>query len=367
MIMKEAKQEQLIYNNYELFFRNDLNIKPLVVCKDSAKQNIVFKEIKKKYPDLVIFNKYSSNPKYEEIVDGIEEYKKNKCNFLISIGGGSSIDVAKTIKAFLNLDNKENYLNQKIIPNDIKHLAVPTTAGTGSESTYFAVIYYNHEKKSISDKSLLPDYVILEASCLKGLPSYQKKSTLLDALCQAIESYYSVNSTSESQEYAKKAIKIILDNYKKYIDEDENTYSKMLEASNLSGKAICISKTTAAHAMSYKITSLYNIPHGYAVALCFPHIWEYMNNNLEKTIDPRGKEYVKNTFKEICMLFNVNSYEEVYKEFIEILNTLDLPITGIIKEKDLELLTNSVNVERLKNNPISLNEQTINEIYKKLL
>ncbi len=353
--------KQRIYHNYQSLLKIISAKNPLVVCKNSAQNTYIYHDLKKKYPHLVIFNEYSSNPLYEEVLKGIKKFKDNNCDFLISIGGGSAIDVAKTIKAFLKLDPNENYLNQKIIKSQIKHLSVPTTAGTGSESTSFAVIYYQNTKKSIADASLLPNYVFLEPKFLTSLPLDQKKSTLLDALCQALESYLSVNATLESQKYAQKAAKIILTNYEAYLNNDEKANAKMLEAANLSGKAICISKTTAAHALSYKLTSLYHIPHGYAVSLCFPHIWLYMNENV------KDNDQLKNIFHKINTFFKAKNYLETYQKFMEILAKLELKTTGIINEKDLDVLVNSVNIERLKNNPVPLDQKTIKKIYEKLL
>ena len=281
----------------------------LLVCSNSLSNSFICRYLNECSSNIHTFSNFNPNPKYEEVLEGIEILKKYNCEIIIAIGGGSAIDVAKTIKAFSNLDSKKNYLEQKIMDNNITLVAIPTTAGTGSESTHFAVIYYKNKKYSVADNSLLPNYVLLEPKFLETLPLYQKKSTMLDALCQGIESYWSVNSNDESKEYAKKAIKLILENYKKYINGDKSVYKKILKAANYSGKAINISKTTAPHAMSYKITSLYHISHGHAVAVCLPHVWEYMINNLELTIDNRGKDYLEDIF---CNLDNIKAKRDLF-------------------------------------------------------
>lgn len=361
---------QKIINNYNLLnstvdFNKYKNI--LVVCDNFLLDSFLVKYLKSLNLNIHTFTDFKPNPKYEEVLEGIKEFKENNCDLIISIGGGSAIDVAKTIKAFVTLDDKENYLNQKIIKNDIELVAVPTTAGTGSESTQFAVIYYEGNKYSIDSEYILPNYVLLESKFLESLPLYQKKSTMLDALCQGIESYWSVNSTDESKKYAKEAIKIILSNYKEYINEQKDVYSKIMEASNYSGKAINISKTTAAHAMSYKITSLYGVSHGHAVALCLPHIWEYMINNINLTSDSRGEEYLEKVFDDLDSIFECNNHKETLEKLKEILNNINLNYTGIVKEEDINTLTSSVNENRLKNNPVSLNKETIEKIYRKLM
>ena len=88
------------------------------------------------------------------------------------------------------MDSSRNYLEQPIVPNDVKLLAIPTTAGTGSEATRYAVIYYNGVKQSVADESCIPSAVLMDSSVLKTLPLYQKKSTMLDALCHALAAFH---------------------------------------------------------------------------------------------------------------------------------------------------------------------------------
>lgn len=339
----------------------------LLVCSNSVSNSFICKYLNECNSNIHTFSNFKPNPKYEEVLEGIGILKKNNCKMIIAIGGGSAIDVAKTIKAFSTLDSSKNYLEQKIINNDITLVAIPTTAGTGSESTHFAVIYYKGKKYSVSDNSILPNYVLLEPTFLETLSLYQKKSTMLDALCQGIESYWSIESNDESKEYAKQAIKLILENYERYINEDKSVYSKILRAANYSGRAINISKTTAPHAMSYKITSLYNISHGHAVAVCLPYVWEYMINNLEQTIDSRGKDYLENIFCDLDNMFGSSSHIETIEKIKNMYSEIGIKYLNIIKADDLNELVSSVNIERLNNNPVSLNKNAIEQIYMRLI
>lgn len=335
--------------------------KIMVVC-DKVMFNIwPLKEmLEKNNIPYVLFSDFTANPQFNDIVNGIELFNKEKCDFIVSIGGGSSIDTAKVIKLYSIIDYK-NGIQTNYKYNPVKHLAIPTTAGTGSESTRYSVCYYEGKKQSVTHDTLVPDYVILDANLLMGLPLYQKKSTLMDALCQAVESYWSVNSTDESKEYSRVSIQLILNNIDKYInDNDYETSMKMLEASNLAGKAINITQTTAAHAMSYKITSMYGVSHGHAVALTLPYIWEYMENNLNKCIDNRGSEYLKETLTELKNMLNG------YNRVIEIFNDFGLSIP-VVNEGELETLVKSVNPDRLKNNPVRLDSEDIRQIYIKSL
>ena len=184
---------------------------------------------------------FQPNPLYENVLSGLECYRKNSCNAIIAVGGGSAMDVAKCIKLYSNMqgDGEDgSYLKQKILPNEIPFLAIPTTSGTGSEATRFAVIYFNGVKQSVSDYSCIPGTVLLDAGMLKTLPQYQKKSTMLDALCHAIESFWSVNSTRESKNYSREAIEIVIKNLDAYLENKEEGNAEMLIAANTAGKAI---------------------------------------------------------------------------------------------------------------------------------
>jgi len=248
-------------------------------------------------------------------------------------------------------------------------IAIPTTAGTGSESTHNAVMYYEGVKQTITNDGVLPDYAVLEPSVLKTLPLYQKKCTMMDALCQGIESWWSVNSTEESYEYSRETIELIMANWRKYIFENDDEAAKqIMVAANYGGRAINITQTTAAHAFSYKITSLYKLPHGHAVAVCLPVIWEYMIGNKDKCIDSRGQEYLYRTFVLISKAMGCESPEFAIAEFHQMMVDMDLRIpVARDREEELRVLSTSVNPVRLKNNPIELDDETINFLYEEIV
>ena len=286
--------------------------------------------------EFVRFSDFKPNPLYQDSQAGVEVLRKNKCDFILAIGGGSSIDTAKSIK----------YYSQVEIPI----MAVPTTSGTGSEATHFAAVYIDGEKQSITDDNLLPEYVVLQPDLLKTLPVYQKKCTMLDALCQAIESWWSKKASPESIEYSRKAIRLILDSMDGYLKNEDEGNKNMLIASNFAGKAINITTTTAPHAMSYKLTSLYGLPHGHAVAICLPKIWRYMNN-----------------YNDIAEALGKRNCEEAVSFFEQLLQTLQIMPPENVNPDDLDILTNSVNTQRLDNNPVRLERDTIKALYKEIL
>lgn len=312
------------------------------------------------------FSSFNPNPLYESVVKGVALFHKENCDLIMAVGGGSAMDVAKCIKLYLNMDSEQNYLKQTIVPNHVKLYAVPTTAGTGSEATRYAVIYFDGEKQSVSDDSCIPSTVLMDASVLKTLPEYQKKSTMMDAFCHAIESFWSVNSTKESKELSKRAIQNILSNKDAYLNNEDIGNAGMLDAANLAGKAINITQTTAGHAMCYKLTSLYSIAHGHAAALCVSKVWTYMAAHLDMCIDPRGIEYLENTFMEIADAMGCNTVNDAITKFQSILTELAFPVLNPRKE-DYDVLKTSVNPVRLKNSPVTLDSEAIDILYHQIL
>lgn len=352
----------------------ELGCKKLFLVIDSSYPFLNIKDTIEALPvaEKVKFSDFTPNPLYEQVCKGIELLKSSKCDSILAVGGGSAIDVAKCIK--LAVLAKEG--NDAIIPplvntrvecdgKKLPFIAIPTTAGTGSESTHNAVMYYDGAKQTVTNDGILPDYAILEPSVLKTLPLYQKKCTIMDALCQGIESWWSVNSTEESYEYSRKCIELIMANWRKYIFEnDDKAAANIMLGANYGGRAINITATTAAHAMSYKITSLYGLPHGHAVAVCLPEIWEYMLSHPENCIDSRGQEYLSGIFQNIANAMGVANPYGARDIFTCMMRDMELqnPVSDN-RAEELEILSKSVNPIRLKNNPVKLDIDVIHNLY----
>lgn len=347
--------------------------KVFLVCDSSYPFLNIKEDIEALNFPYVKFSDFTPNPRYEEVCKGIDLYQITKCDTLLAVGGGSAIDVAKCIK--LAVLAQEG--NAAIIPplvntrvacdgTKLPLIAIPTTAGTGSESTHNAVMYYEGAKQTVTNDGILPDYAILEPSVLKTLPLYQKKCTMMDALCQGIESWWSVNSTEESYEYSRKCIELIMANWRKYIfKNDDEAAAKIMQGANYGGKAINITATTAAHAMSYKITSLYGLPHGHAVAVCLPEIWQYMLDHPEKCIDARGADYLSGVFSDISQSMGCQNTPEAIALFRQMMKGMELnnPVSNNFST-DISILSSSVNPIRLKNNPVALSTEAITSLYQ---
>lgn len=366
-------QEQIVIDDYkELggYLTNNGVKKLFLVCGNSIhrlKIDSYLEELESKIGVKVIrFMDFEPNPSYESVVKGVDLFHTAGADAVMAVGGGSAMDVAKAIKLFSNMDEVVPYVEQAIVPNEMKFIAMPTTAGTGSEATRYAVIYYKGSKQSITDYSGIPEAVILDSSVLDSLPEYQRKSTMLDALCHAVESFWSINSTDESKEYSKKAIRLILKNMDGYLRNEAEGNKQMLLAANTAGKAINITQTTAGHAMCYKLTGLYKLPHGHAAALCVSKLWQYMIKNTEKCIDARGKKYLDQLFEKLGRLMGCSDAKNGAEKFGQIVENLRLPKVRA-KEEDYSSLISSVNPVRLKNNPVQLDIEAISKIYCQIL
>ena len=343
--------------------------KVLIVCDSSYPYLSIRGNIEDIGIPYVFFSDFTPNPLYEDVCKGVKSFQDAQCDTLLAVGGGSSLDVAKCIKLYCKMPKDTFFLEQEYKDTGVKLVAVPTTAGTGSESTRYAVIYYGGKKQSVTHDSIVPDVAILEPKVLKTLPLYQKKCTMMDALCQGIESWWSVNSTDKSRNLSRLAVEEIMAWWREYIfDNTANAAEHIMRAANIAGQAICITQTTAPHAFSYKITSIYNLPHGHAVSVCLPVIWKFMLDNMDKCTDSRGSAYLEGIFEDISVAMGCTSPIDSIICFSSMLDEMDManPKGGLVEE-EINILSSSVNPTRLKNNPVSLSDISIKRLYEQIV
>ncbi|MCF6217051.1 MAG: phosphonoacetaldehyde reductase [Emcibacter sp.] len=362
----------------EFIGRGEIKNTPAILRENSAKKiflitgNQSYQTCGAKYDidrllhnyNLVRFHDFSPNPNFDEALKGAKLFEKEECDFIIAIGGGSAIDMAKTINVFQAHKGKEKELaTGKIKP--VNHLAptciIPTTSGTGSEATHFAVIYVDGNKYSLAGEALLPDYVILDPRYTDILSPYITACTGFDALSQAIESYWAKNATADSRKFASKAIVLLIKNIERAVN-DSNTSSrdKMLIGANYAGKAINISKTTAPHALSYTITSITGIPHGHAVALT---LGNFFTLHEEKCLP----EDVQICLRALYSLLNVASPKAAQTWWYSLMVRcgLETDLSSFRFSRDqLAKIVDSVNIERLSNHPVILNKEDLCSILK---
>lgn len=351
------RQEEIhgdIYKEYLAILKKNNIQKVMLICGKSLDAYETGKHFLKDEHIATIFRDFTPNPDFESVIKGVEVFHKYNCQCILAIGGGSAIDVAKGIKAYADFEK---------IQNDILLIAAPTTAGTGSEATSFAVVYKGEEKHSIEGESLLPDITLFDSIFLKELPLYQKKVTMLDAFCHGIESIWSKASREESRKYAKTAIEIINQNWELYLQKDSNVDEKMLEAANLAGKAINWTKTTAAHAMSYKLTKMFDIPHGHAAALCLKVVWKHTIEQAYANNDFETKEAIQN----VARTMGCELPEQALEKYTAFLKALGIAFPYDASEEQRKILTDTVNVERLQNHPVAFSQTTIREMYDEIV
>lgn len=328
--------------------------RPMIVGMDQLPSRLF--RLNPQLNDNPVFSGFHSNPDLADARNGKELFMQNKCDGIISIGGGSSIDTGKCIKTLLYLES-ENDIELKKYPlkMDIPHIAIPGTAGTGSETTQTAVIYIQGNKYSLDHPDLLPDGAILDSTLLNTLPVYQKKACALDALAQGIESYWCNSSTEDSRVHAYLAIIGVIDNLSAYLSGDPHAADEMIDASYQSGKAINITRTTAAHAMSYQLTKRYGFAHGHAVMLTLPTLWEMALEHDEMNI----------TLMNLAKIMRFNHPLVVPRFLRGIMIDLEMEIPDMPDGKTLQELADSVNAERLSNNPFPMSGRDVYEAYRK--
>jgi len=312
----------------------------------------------------VHFSDFSPNPKIEEINSGFELFQKEHFDAILAVGGGSCIDVAKSIKLF--------YFRKTA--NKIPLIAVPTTSGSGSEATYFIVYYIGKEKQSEGKPDItLPDYVILDPTFTLTLPKSITASTGMDALSQAMESYWCIYSTDESKKLARESMELTIKSLENAVNNpDKVSRENMMKSSNLAGKAINITKTTAPHSIAYPITSYFGIPHGHAAGLTLGEMLVYnFNVSEENCSDKRGAEYVKKTIKEIISILEAKNKEEARQKIKTLMESINLKtrLSDLgLQEEDLNtIIQKGFNPERVKNNPRLLTEENLREILKNIM
>lgn len=268
----------------------------------------------------------------------------NKFDLIIAVGGGSVLDASKIFKFHSYKKNRQ------LIPL----IAIPTTTGTGSESTQFATYYENNQKHSLDDPILLPDQCILDPVFAVNTPRSNCISSGLDAFCQAIESYWNCDATEQSQFYAQESMIYLQKNFlESIINRNKSNTLGMLRAANNSGQAIQITRTTTAHALSYKLTTDFKIPHGLAVALNLASLVDFNKKiTMENCMHPGGPQKALENISKIESFFLTSDLAEFIKDlFIKLEIKRHLSEYGVRREDLPQLATAGLSSNRNKNNP----------------
>jgi alcohol dehydrogenase class IV len=306
------------------------------------------------------FAEFASNPQLNDVIAGANLLRENPSDVVLAVGGGSALDVAKCVSLLSQNRADETALvigDQSVTNAAVPIVAVPTTAGTGSEATRFATVYIGKTKHSLEHDSILPAITVVDPAFTMTLPPYQTAVTGIDALSQAVESYWSTESTSESKEFAAKAIELAVDNLRNAVNEpDDESRLNMMIAANLAGKAINISKTTACHALSYYLTSHFGVSHGHAVGMMLSKMLIYNGEVTEEDVnDKRGASYVRDTMHRLTALLSAADLTGAARRIDNLMADIGLgdPIPKLrLDDKHIEnMVRESLKSSRMANNP----------------
>ena len=302
----------------------------------------MFEELKAQGIEYSVYDGVQPNPTIPSIEECKDMYIANQCEGIIAFGGGSPMDCAKAaaarvVKPKKSVRKMRGYIkvNKKIPP----FFAVPTTAGTGSETTVAAVVTdpETHEKNAISDPCLRPKFAVLDPALTTGLPPHITSTTGMDALTHAVEAYIGKSNVKSTIRYAEDATKLIHDNLEKaYKDgKDIEARDNMLKASFYAGSAFTRAFVGYVHAIAHNLGGLYNTPHGLANAVILPYVLDWYGDKAYKPLSKLAD--IINITKEDM------SVEEKAKAFIAEIRRMNKAMNipdkfDFIKEEDMSTL-----------------------------
>ncbi|MEN3041995.1 MAG: iron-containing alcohol dehydrogenase [Fervidobacterium sp.] len=303
--------------------------KPLFICDPVVEKLGVIEKIEKAFSNFFVFSEVEPNPSCELINKIVGLYKHENIDCVIGIGGGSSLDTAKAVSSLLKSGgNITDYLlGPDKFSSRTNLVLIPTTAGTGSEVTNVGVYTYQGLKKPMTSDTFWADVSIVDPELTYSMPVRVTASTGLDALTHALESYWAKSSQPYTEGLALVALKIILENLKSSINGEKIARNNMALAATIAGIAFSQTRTTAAHAISFPLTSFYGIEHGVAVALTLPKLihWTY--------------PYIKSKMDALLRYLQLNSIE-TFSETIEKLMIVAGTSTRLrdygVKQEDIE-------------------------------
>lgn len=321
-----------------------------------------------------ILDELPIEPTCDEAQTVIDRFKALKADFIVAIGGGSVMDIAKLASILCT----DTYSVRDLLDNpsrgkkQVKTLMIPTTAGTGSEATPNSIVLVPEQelKVGIVNEEMIADYVILDSSMIKKLPRKIAAATGLDALCHAIECFTSNKSNYFSDSFALESLKLIFNNIEKACNDSEAMEAKnaMLIASFYGGVAITSSGTTAVHALSYPLGGKYHISHGVSNAMLLVPVMRFNECMCRERF---GMIY--DAVNPGCKAKTVAEKSGwIVKRLDEIVTNLDIPRNLSefgVKKEDVDILVNAgMQVTRLLvNNAREVTPEDARNIYLEIL
>ena len=373
-------RKQKVYGSVEaipeILIRKD-KCSVLIVVDGAVHRLGLIDELKKLLDDnfilYKIYEQNTPNPTIADVEAALEVYKSCDAEAIIAVGGGSAMDCAKIVGArvvrpHLKIEKMEGIL--KILHPLPLFIAVPTTAGTGSETTIAAVITDDktHHKYPICDFPLAPDCAVLETRMTLGLPPFITATTGLDALTHAVEAYIGRSADKLTRQRAEEAVRLIHKNLRKAVHDGNNEKARagMLKAAYLAGAAFSRSYVGYVHAVAHSLGGQYGIAHGYANAVILPQFLEIYGDS------------VVNKLGKLSKASGVSDREEcneiAAKEFINWIYSLNqdfgIPKTfPEIKEEDIEKMAGHADKEANPLYPVPrlMDRKALIDVYRMLM
>lgn len=320
-----------------------------------------------------IYDKTVANPTTDNVAEALELYQTNGCNALIGFGGGSSMDCAKAVGARI-AKSKQSLAKMKGILKVHKKLplliAIPTTAGTGSETTLAAVITdaETRHKYAINDFPLIPRYAVLDPKVTLNLPPFITATTGMDALTHAVEAYIGNSTTPGTRKDALLAVKLIFENIDIVYNDGKNVDARrnMLHASFYAGCAFTKSYVGYVHAVAHSLGGEYNVPHGLANAILLPFVLEAYGTSIHKKLYRLALE--------AGIVEEGTPYDEAAKAFIDAIKDMKKRFhigdtVKEIQEEDIPKLAHYADKEAnpLYPVPVLMNAEELEDFYYLLM
>lgn len=299
---------------------------------------------------------FAPNTDAADLTRGLAIVDEFRPDLVLAVGGGSAMDMAKLLTGFAGITDPAKLHDairsgDPITRRELGLVLAPTTSGSGSEATHFAVVYVDDQKYSVAGGPLRPDAVILDPALTLSGSRYQKATSGIDAVAQAIESLWAVGATEQSRRWARHALRLLLPAIEPFVDTgDKESARAMAIGSHLAGRAIDISRTTAAHALSYAITKRYGVSHGHAVALTLGAFIE-----AHAAVDS-----LRPVMTEIVQRLGGTDGPTARERFQALLERLGLgprlSQIGCTTPEERRQLAAAVNLERMGNNPVRFDQ-----------
>ena len=349
------REPKLLKDNDELIaLLQEKQIKSVLLVTDKGIRGIGLTEtlenqIKSSDIKLAVYDGTVANPTTKNVAEALEMFKANDCEAIIAFGGGSAMDCAKATGARVARPKKPLSKMKGILKVNKKLpllIAIPTTAGTGSETTLAAVITDSEtrHKYAINDFPLIPEYALLDANLTVGLPKFVTATTGMDALTHAVEAYIGRSTTKQTRDYSLRAVKLIFENLENAYTDGTNLEARqnMLHAAYLAGLAFTKSYVGYIHAIAHSLGGKYNVAHGLANAIIMPYVLKKYGKKIFKKLWELGvyaNLFDKDTPIEVGAKYFIEKIENMNANMgigtrIDEIKAEDIPFLAMTAEKE---------------------------------